>query len=92
MSKANWVQFKGNYWIDDIDRELFDQLKTLFEGGVRLWHNYSELSSRTEMSDNNVIAQRFGLELKQVSEPYRIERFVRGKTPNATLGKEKKIK
>ena len=56
MSKANWVQFKGNYWIDDIDRELFDQLKTLFEGGVRLWHNYSELAARTEMSDNNVIA------------------------------------
>ena len=55
MSKANWVQFKGNYWIDDIDRELFDQLKTLFEGGVRLWHNYSELAARTEMSDNNVI-------------------------------------
>ena len=56
MSKANWVQFKGNYWIDDIDRELFDQLKTLFEGGVRLWHNYSELAARTEMSDNNVIS------------------------------------
>ena len=56
MSKANWVQFKGNYWIDDIDRELFDQLKTLFEGGVRLWHNYSDLSTRSEMSDNNVIS------------------------------------
>ena len=56
MSKANWVQFKGNYWIDNIDRELFDQLKTLFEGGVRLWHNYSDLSTRSEMSDNNVIS------------------------------------
>ena len=56
MSKANWVQFKGNYWINDIDRELFDQLKTLFEGGVRLWHNYSDLASRSEMSDNNVIS------------------------------------
>lgn len=56
MSKANWVQFKGNYWINDIDRELFDQLKTLFEGGVRLWHNYSDLSTRSEMSDNNVIS------------------------------------
>ena len=56
MSKANWVQFKGNYWIADIDRELFDQLKTLFEGGVRLWHNYSDLARRTEMADNNVIA------------------------------------
>lgn len=56
MSKANWVQFKGNYWIDDVDRELFDQLKTLFEGGVRLWHNYSDLARRSEMSDNNVIA------------------------------------
>ena len=56
MSKANWVQFKGNYWINDIDRELFDQLKTLFEGGVRLWHNYSDLARRCEMSDNNVIA------------------------------------
>ena len=56
MSKANWVQFKGNYWIADIDRELFDQLKTLFEGGVRLWHNYSDLSTRSEMSDNNVIS------------------------------------
>ena len=56
MSKANWVQFKGNYWINDIDRELFDQLKTLFEGGVRLWHNYSDLATRSEMADNNVIA------------------------------------
>ena len=56
MSKANWVQFKGNYWINDIDRELFDQLKTLFEGGVRLWHNYSDITTRTEMSDNNVIS------------------------------------
>lgn len=56
MSKANWVQFKGNYWISDIDRELFDQLKTLFEGGVRLWHNYNDLSNRSDMSDNNVIA------------------------------------
>ena len=56
MSKANWVQFKGNYWIADIDRELFDQLKTLFEGGVRLWHNYSDLATRSEMSDNNVIS------------------------------------
>lgn len=55
MSKANWVQFKGNYWIEDIDRELFDQLKTLFEGGVRLWHNYNDLSSRSDMADNNVI-------------------------------------
>ena len=56
MSKANWVQFKGNYWIDDIDRELFDQLKTLFEGGVRLWHNYNDLATRSEMADNNVIS------------------------------------
>lgn len=56
MSKANWVQFKGNYWINDIDRELFDQLKTLFEGGVRLWHNYNDLSKRSDMADNNVIA------------------------------------
>ena len=55
MSKANWVQFKGNYWINDIDRELFDQLKTLFEGGVRLWHNYNDLSTRAELADNNVI-------------------------------------
>lgn len=56
MSKANWVQFKGNYWINDIDRELFDQLKTLFEGGVRLWHNYNDLSKRSDMAENNVIA------------------------------------
>ena len=56
MSIANWVQFKGNYWIPNIDRELFDQLKTLFEGGVRLWHSYSEMTQRTDMSDNNVIA------------------------------------
>lgn len=56
MSKANWLQFKGNYWINDIDRELFDQLKTLFEGGVRLWHNYADLATRSELSENNVIA------------------------------------
>lgn len=55
MSKANWVQFKGNYWINDVDRELFDQLKTLFEGGVRLWHNYNDLSQRSNMENNNII-------------------------------------
>lgn len=55
MSKANWLQFKGNYWIENMDRELFDQLKTLFEGGVRLWHSYNDLASRCELSENNVI-------------------------------------
>lgn len=55
MSVANWVQFKGNYWIDNVDRELFDQLKTLFEGGVRLWHSYDDLAHRTEMANNNVL-------------------------------------
>lgn len=43
MSRCNWVQFKGNYTIPDVDTELLTQLKTLFEAGVRLWHNYNDM-------------------------------------------------
>src|SRR5699024_9319976 len=42
---CNWVQFRGNYVIPDIDRELFDVLKTIFEGGVRLFHSYDYLKN-----------------------------------------------
>ena len=43
MSRCNWVQFKGNYTIPNVDTELLTQLKTLFEAGVRLWHNYNDM-------------------------------------------------
>lgn len=49
---CNWVQFRGNYVIPDIDRELFDVLKTIFEGGVRLFHSYDYLKNDCEFKDN----------------------------------------
>lgn len=49
---CNWVQFRGNYVIPNIDRELFDVLKTIFEGGVRLFHSYDYLKNNCEFKDN----------------------------------------
>ena len=49
---SNWVQFRGNYVIPDIDRELFDVLKTIFEGGVRLFHSYEYLKNDCDFKDN----------------------------------------
>ena len=49
---CNWVQFRGNYVIPDIDRELFDVLKTIFEGGVRLFHSYDYLKNDCDFKDN----------------------------------------
>lgn len=51
-TSCNWVQFRGNYVIPDIDRELFDVLKTIFEGGVRLFHSYDYLKNDCEFKDN----------------------------------------
>lgn len=49
---CNWIQFRGNYVIPDIDRELFDVLKTIFEGGVRLFHSYDYLKNDCDFKDN----------------------------------------
>lgn len=49
---CNWVQFRGNYVIPDMDRELFDVLKTIFEGGVRLFHSYDYLKNDCDFKDN----------------------------------------
>lgn len=54
MSHCNWVQFKGNYTIPNVDTELHDQLKTLFEAGVRLWHNYNDMQYG-DLSTNYII-------------------------------------
>lgn len=54
MSICNWVQFTGNYTIPDVDAELHDQLKTIFEGGVRLWHNYEDMQT-ADLSQNYII-------------------------------------
>ena len=51
-TSCNWVQFRGNYVIPDIDRELFDVLKTIFEGGVRLFHSYEYLKNDCDFKDN----------------------------------------
>lgn len=52
---ANWVQFTGNYVIPNMDRDLFDVLHSLFEGGVRLWHSYNYLADSVDMKDNVVL-------------------------------------
>lgn len=53
---CNWLQFRGNYVIPDIDRELFDVLKTIFEGGVRLFHSYDYLKNECDFTVNEPIA------------------------------------
>ena len=52
---ANWLQFTGNYVIPNIDRDLFDVLHSLFEGGVRLWHSFDYLAGSVDMKDNIVL-------------------------------------
>lgn len=52
---ANWVQFTGNYVIPNMDRDLFDVLHSLFDGGVRLWHSYDYLAGSIDMKDNIVL-------------------------------------
>lgn len=52
---ANWLQFTGNYVIPNMDRDLFDVLHSLFEGGVRLWHSYDYLAGSVDMKDNIVL-------------------------------------
>ena len=56
MTIANWVQFKGNYVIPDIDRELLDVLKTIFEGGVRLFHSYANMKATVDYKYNHIKA------------------------------------
>lgn len=51
-TQCNWLQFRGNYVIPNIDRELFDVLKTIFEGGVRLFHSYEYLKNDCDFKDN----------------------------------------
>lgn len=36
---ANWLQFKGNWNIPNVDVESMNALRTIFEGGVRFWHD-----------------------------------------------------
>lgn len=39
QERCNWLQFTGVWTLPDIDIEFINQMKTLFEGGVRFWHN-----------------------------------------------------
>lgn len=36
---CNWLQFKGYWFLPDIDIESLNALRNIFEGGVRFWHN-----------------------------------------------------
>lgn len=38
MNICNYVQFKGNWTLDDVDVALIEAMKAQFENGVRLWH------------------------------------------------------
>jgi hypothetical protein len=39
QERCNWLQFKGVWNLPDIDVDFLNQLRTIFEGGVRFWHN-----------------------------------------------------
>lgn len=39
MDICNYVQFGGDYNIPNVDVAIMTQISTLFENGVRLWHN-----------------------------------------------------
>lgn len=39
MTIANYVQFGGDWYIEGVEPSIMEQIKALFENGVRLWHN-----------------------------------------------------
>ena len=39
MKIANYVKFKGSWFIPNIDVGFMEQMRAQFENGVRLWHN-----------------------------------------------------
>lgn len=38
MNNVNYVQFKGNWYLNDADPQINIVLKTIFENGVKFWH------------------------------------------------------
>lgn len=38
MNNVNYVQFKGNWYLNEADPQINNVLKTIFENGVKFWH------------------------------------------------------
>ena len=57
--RCNWLQFTGNWVLDNVDVESMNILKNLLEGGVRFWHyrngQYGKNPMRFDYLDRNEI-------------------------------------
>ena len=52
MPICNWLQFTGQWLIDDVDANFMTQLQTIFEAGVRFFTSYEYLNN-VDYLDNN---------------------------------------
>jgi tail protein len=53
---CNWLQFKGSWKMDNVDVELLNQMRQIFEGGVRFWHNNGSTNPFNNlMTDNRMV-------------------------------------
>lgn len=52
---CNWIQFKGNWNLTNVDVDVMNVLRSLFEGGVRFWHN----SNNIKIINSNINANRW---------------------------------
>lgn len=53
MSIANYVQFGGDWNINNVDTSIMEQIRIIFESGVRLWHNNNTANPMNQDLINN---------------------------------------
>ena len=53
MSICNYLQFRGSWYIRDIDVSINEMMKAQFENGVRFWHANGSPNPMTQNSLNN---------------------------------------
>lgn len=57
MSLCNYVKFSGNWHLNSVDVQLQEQLKILFENGIRLWHNNNTPNPFSQNIMENIIVK-----------------------------------
>lgn len=56
MNNVNYVQFKGNWYLNEADPQINIVLKTIFENGVKFWH-YD--GTQNKQINRNIIVNNF---------------------------------
>lgn len=50
---CNYLQFSGDFYIDNVDVSIVEMIKAQFENGIRLWHNNNTSNPMTQNVLNN---------------------------------------